>query len=270
MADFVITPKVDETQEFIEIANDFANPLDLCTGSNQQCLRRESYGNWCQDNRDYFRRDCLCHQDRRQRNRVSKNDCSLFLIWVTQRRGDKAVQSEKRDMAQKSLLQCKKANCRHAAEPYPASSNLRLTFCKTGTTGTIPTADVSEEQEKTPTTGTKITIYGYNNNRRERFTHPRLRDHILWFTKFGSTEQRFGIEDLAKIKISLKGLDRDDFETLNFGHPFPDESVDVNKLFDIHTIQAPNFYCRRIIKAAACHIIPKSDSTRFSRSKERG
>ncbi|MDO9101307.1 MAG: hypothetical protein Q8K74_08240 [Candidatus Nitrotoga sp.] len=26
---FVITPKVDETQEFIEIANDFSNPLDL-------------------------------------------------------------------------------------------------------------------------------------------------------------------------------------------------------------------------------------------------
>jgi hypothetical protein len=29
MAEFTITPKVDETQEFIEIANDFANPLDL-------------------------------------------------------------------------------------------------------------------------------------------------------------------------------------------------------------------------------------------------
>ena len=26
---FTITPEVDETQEFIEIANDFANPLDL-------------------------------------------------------------------------------------------------------------------------------------------------------------------------------------------------------------------------------------------------
>ena len=29
MNEFVITPKVDETQEFIEIANDFSNPLDL-------------------------------------------------------------------------------------------------------------------------------------------------------------------------------------------------------------------------------------------------
>ena len=29
MSDFVLTPTVDQTQEFIEIANDFANPLDL-------------------------------------------------------------------------------------------------------------------------------------------------------------------------------------------------------------------------------------------------
>ena len=29
MSQFVITPTVDQTQEFIEIANDFSNPLDL-------------------------------------------------------------------------------------------------------------------------------------------------------------------------------------------------------------------------------------------------
>src|SRR5689334_23128164 len=29
MKSFTITPKVDQTQEFIEIANDFSNPLDL-------------------------------------------------------------------------------------------------------------------------------------------------------------------------------------------------------------------------------------------------
>lgn len=29
MTEFILTPTVDEAQEFIEIANDFANPLDL-------------------------------------------------------------------------------------------------------------------------------------------------------------------------------------------------------------------------------------------------
>ena len=29
MESYTITPKVDETQEFVEIANDFSNPLDL-------------------------------------------------------------------------------------------------------------------------------------------------------------------------------------------------------------------------------------------------
>lgn len=29
MSDFIIKPKVDEPREFLEIANDFANPLEL-------------------------------------------------------------------------------------------------------------------------------------------------------------------------------------------------------------------------------------------------
>jgi hypothetical protein len=29
MSEFVLIPTVDQAQEFIEIANDFANPLDL-------------------------------------------------------------------------------------------------------------------------------------------------------------------------------------------------------------------------------------------------
>jgi hypothetical protein len=116
----------------------------------------------------------------------------------------------------------------------------------------VPEVLVHEEPSETSATGTSITIYGYNNNRRERFTHARLRDHIQWFTKFGSIERQFGVDALAGVKLHLTGLDRDDFETLEFGHPFPCESEDVTALFDKYMIQAPHHYCRRLIVKHRC------------------
>ena len=77
----------------------------------------------------------------------------------------------------------------------------------------IPTVTVHEEPSEMTATGTNITIYGCNNNRRERFTHSRLRDQIFWFTKFGSVERQFDMETLPDVKLHLKGLDRDDFGT---------------------------------------------------------
>jgi uncharacterized protein YceK len=125
----------------------------------------------------------------------------------------------------------------------------------------VPEVMVRAESSETSATGTTITIYGYNNNRRERFTHSRLRDHIYWFTKFGSVEQQFGVDALANLKLHLKGLDRDDFETLTFGHPFPVESSNVNALFDEYTVQAPNYYCRRIITTGS---LPNHPEVRYS------
>jgi hypothetical protein len=125
----------------------------------------------------------------------------------------------------------------------------------------IPQINVISRASETEVGGTSITIYGYNNNRRERFTHARLKDHIYWFTKFGSIEQKFSIEDLQAVKLHLRGLDRDDFETLDFGHPFPDQSQSVSTLFDQHTVQAPNFYSRRIVKSGS---LPKHPEIRYN------
>jgi hypothetical protein len=82
----------------------------------------------------------------------------------------------------------------------------------------------------------------------------------LWFTKFGSIEHQFGIQALGNVKLNLKGLDRDDYETLDFGHPFPQESTDVNTLFDQYTVQAPNHYCRRFIY---CGSLPNHPEVRY-------
>ena len=78
----------------------------------------------------------------------------------------------------------------------------------------IPQVDVEVEQVEGERSGTKICIYGYNNDRRDKFTHEQLKDYILWFTKMGSVEAAFGIEKNKDVKLKFKGVDQDDFEEI--------------------------------------------------------
>jgi hypothetical protein len=78
--------------------------------------------------------------------------------------------------------------------------------------------------------GTKIILHGFNQNRTKGFSHDELKDHILWFTKFGSVEPKLRIEKYKDVKLRLKGVDRQDFEVLPFGHIFPEEQNDFKKL----------------------------------------
>jgi hypothetical protein len=52
-------------------------------------------------------------------------------------------------------------------------------------------------------TGTLIQINGYNQNERSAFVQNVVKDYILWFTKFGSVEAIFGIDSLKDLKLHL-------------------------------------------------------------------
>src|SRR5260370_17724589 len=88
-------------------------------------------------------------------------------------------------------------------------------------------------------TGTSIRVYGYNQNERSSFVQNVVKDYIAWFTKFGSIEIELGIETLKDLKLHLKCLDRDDFELIPFGHPFPPENQNIDNLFNQHPSGAP-------------------------------
>ena len=96
-------------------------------------------------------------------------------------------------------------------------------------------------------TGTVIRIEGYNDNERSRFVQDIVKDYILWFTKIGSVEREFGIKDYKDFKISLKCLDSDDFENILFGHVFPKQNHDINKLFEEHELEAADLYVKRYV-----------------------
>jgi hypothetical protein len=260
MNEFILTPKVDQAQEFIEIANDFANPLDLVREAVSNAFDAHST-----DIRLAFETEviagettfviCLADNgDGMRRDQLQ----SFFDLGNSTRRADKSSIGEK-GHGTKVYFNAKRLVVDTQRDGVGLTAVLNEPFSKLHE-HQIPEVTVREAPSETAASGTTIAIYGYNNNRRGLFTHSRLRDYILWFTKFGSVEQRFGIEALANVKLHLKGLDRDDFETLEFGHPFPPESEKVSALFDTYLVQAPNYYCRRMPRSGS---LPNHPEVRY-------
>ncbi len=245
MSSFIITPKVDETQEFIEIANDFSNPLDLV---------REAISNSYDANAStiYVSFEVVKKYGESILKIVIKDDGSgmtreqlqnFFDLGNSTRRGDNDSIGEKG----------------HGTKVYFNSNRIEVrTSCgKTGFLAVmdepfkklfdrqIPSVEVVDVNDAEK--GTEIVIFGYNNNRRDKFTHPILKDYLNWFTKHGAIENQFS-ESYRKVALFLKGLGRQDFEEIDQGHRFPDDSKDINKLFEDHLTQAPDFYSKKIIK----------------------
>jgi len=261
MNEFVLIPAVDQTQEFIEIANDFANPLDLVREAISNAFDAHAT-----DIRLEFETELIAGETTSVIRLTDNGEGmgrtelqSFFDLGNSTRRADKTTIGEKGHgtkvyfNAKKLIVDTQRNGIRYVASLDAPFSKLH--------DREIPEVAVREELSETTSSGTTITIYGYNNNRRDRFTHSRIRDHIYWFTKFGSIEKQFGNEAFANVKLHLKGLDQDDFETLDFGHPFPKESDKVNALFETHLVQAPNYYCRKIVKNGS---LPNHPEVRYN------
>ncbi len=96
-----------------------------------------------------------------------------------------------------------------------------------------------------PHTGTEITIVGYNDNQRSKFVRNIVRDYLLWFTKIGSIERVFNIDTYANFKVHLRCLDQDSYEEIDFGHQFPEDKSNINQLFDEKGAAAADWYVKR-------------------------
>jgi hypothetical protein len=249
MDEYQIKPKVDETQEFIEIAKDFSNPLDLVREALSNSF--DAGAKKIEITFDVIKEvgnSILVIKIKDDGVGMDKNGLqSFFDLGNSLRRGEEDKIGEKG----------------HGTKVYFNSSEIIVTTIKNGQkyvarmidpikqlhNRIIPTVDVVCEQASSDDiAGSEIIIKGYNSNRRDKFTHEELKDYILWFTKIGSVEQFFGLNENQNVKLHLKGLDRRFIEEINFGHSFPDESQSVNKLFETYVVSAPDYYCKRFIK----------------------
>lgn len=57
--------------------------------------------------------------------------------------------------------------------------------------------------------------------------------------------------------MRFKGVDRKDYEELEYGHVFPEESKKVADLFDKYLVEAPKWYCKKFVKTGSLKNMPE-------------
>ncbi len=253
---FTLTPTVDPTQEFIEIAYDFSNPLDLI---------REGISNSFDSGatkieilfsvETQYGEKVLITTIKDNGNGMDQDGLqSFFDLGNSTRRDDVTTIGEKG----------------HGTKVYLNSSNIEvITICNGKKYIASMDSPIKKlHQRITPdvtvtemvcdeANGTTIVITGYNNNRRDKFTHDSLSDYIRWFTKMGSVEKELGVLKHKATILVLKGVDRDKPEILFFGHFFPDDSKSVNTLFDEYLAEAPKWFCKKIVRRGSLDNFPE-------------
>ena len=254
MAQFEIRPTVDETQEFIEIANDFSNPLDLVREAISN-----SYDAGATEIEIAFD---VIRQYGESILRITLSDDgtgmtaaqlqNFFDLGNSTRRDDSAASGEK-GHGTKVYFNSARIEVETSTGGHGLHAVMEQPFRKLYDRQ-IPIAIVNSKDGLSR--GTKVTIFGYNNNRRDKFTHPILKDYIGWFTKHGAVENQFA-NPKAVVKLRLKGLGQEHFEELSQGHYFPDDSADINKLFAQHLVKAPDYYAKRITRTGTLKNYPE-------------
>lgn len=257
MEEFTLTPTVDAAKEFVEIATDFSNPLDLA---------REAISNSFDAKADLMRISFRTARDAGENiliTEIEDNGVGMDLNGLQSffDLGNSLRRNQTDKIGEKG----------HGTKVYFNSSEIEVVTTHAETTWTallenpfrtlhrhqIPLVKVTKDNANGRKPGTQIKIKGYNNNRRDRFQHALLKDYVLWFTKFGSCEREFGHTNHAGAKLLLKGLDADEPEEISFGHRFPPESPPVGRLFDEYLTEAPDHYCRKLKKEGKLRNFPE-------------
>ena len=251
--EYQITPAVDAAREFLEIASDFTNPLEVV---------REAISNSMDAKASIITIDF----------RADKHQGTFALDYIIEDNGfgmDEAELQSFFDLGNSTKRHDRSAigEKGHGTKVYFNCSKITVETCKDGVSlfaemldpcaalndGKLPLASVRKTETRGATAGTKIKVRGLNSNQMEVFTHERLKDYIAWFTKFGSCEQIFGNALNEDKVLRLRGLDHSDqdFEDIRFGHFFPAESKSINDLFAQHVVKAPDLYAKKIVKTGA-------------------
>lgn len=248
---YTFEPKVNPSREFLEIASDFSNPLDIVREAISNSFDAKAQNIYLLFEiatiKGRKRLKITIRDDGEGMNEESIN--SFFDLGNSSRRDVKETDT--------SLIGEKG----HGTKIYFNSDYVNVITGQNGMEITalmidplstlydnkLPSIEVSVQNKNFK--GTYIEIIGYNNDERSVFTHERIKDHIYWFTKFGSFENIFDDNCPYKdIKIHLKGLDRNtnDEEILTFGHIFADESESLNKLLEKYLSDAPDYFVKEL------------------------
>lgn len=246
---YTFEPKVNPSREFLEIASDFSNPLDIVREAISNAFDAKAKKIYILFEIDTVRgRKKLKITLRDDGEGMNEDGINSFFDLGNSSRRDSKYEDT-------SLIGEKG----HGTKIYFNSEYVNVITGKNGKMYTalmleplgalydnkLPQIEVTVQEKNF--TGTFIELLGYNNDERSVFTHDRIKDYIYWFTKFGSFENVFNENGAHNdVKIYLKGLDRTEEEELSFGHIFPEESESLDKLLDMHLSDAPEHFVKKL------------------------
>lgn len=244
----VIIPEVNPSREFLEIAADFSNPLDIVREAISNAFDAKS-------TEIYILFDVISEYGRKKLRIIIRDNGEGMDFDGLKSFFDLGNSLRKDQKNEDSTLIGEKG---HGTKIYFNSESIGVITGKHGKKfsakmqnplgllyeGQVPTVEVYEEEVEHK--GTYIEIIGYNNNERDVFNHERIKDHIYWFTKYGSFENEIAGEDkFGDVKLYLQGVDRKEQELLTFGHKFPEESKSLEKLLKDYIVDAPDYYVKK-------------------------
>ncbi|MET0011591.1 MULTISPECIES: ATP-binding protein [Dehalococcoides] len=243
-----IVPKVNSEAEFYEILHDFGNPLELIREAISNAF--DAKATWVRISFDVK----PVEGNTRLVVVISDNGTGMteeilhrdfWGLGYSQFR-EKADAIGEKGHGTKIYLRSESVIVRTQCSEYALESrcNKPMSDLSAKRLHKPETRTISKYQDYT---GTEITIIGYNDNERSKFTQEFVTDYIQWFTKAGSIEHIFGITDNSNFKVYLKCLGRGEFQTIVFGHLFPPENQDINALFKEKGAEAADWYVKRYI-----------------------
>ncbi len=248
-----LTPTVSPADEFLEIASDFTDPKEVI---------REAISNAFDAGAKTIR--ILCVIDRStgmdelvltiqdDGEGISHESLGAFfgLGHSTRRQTDPHGFKASTAIGEKG----------HGTKIYFNSRRVELTTSRDGTRidacmdepkkslrrGELPRVVYDTSPTDAPN-GTRVKIYGYNDNNQCGFDHSTLKDYIYWFTKFGSFEKELGIRVNENVVLHLRGLGwpAAEPEGMSFGHRFPAENTNLSVLKKSDKVAPLDFYVAR-------------------------
>ena len=244
-----ITPTVDDKAEFLEIVHDFADPLEVLREAISNAIDAKATTisvHMTTEEIDGHKKLVIEIEDDGTGMSERVVETAFWGLGHSPSRYRKDAIGEK-GHGTKIYLRSERVVLRTQTETAAVYSEC-VQPLRALTRGTLHEPKISTIEPFRIGTGTHLRIEGYNDNERSQFTQDRVRDYVLWFTKFGSVERQFDETRLDALKLSIKCLDREVPEIIPFGHVFPNETADITALFDEHSTEAAERYVKKYVR----------------------
>lgn len=222
-------PKVIENREFKEIAADFANPLDAVREaiSNSIDAKATQIKIGASSEKIEYQDKLVIKFEDNGRGMDRKMVEAFFDLgnsrWQTKNSlGEKGHGTKVFYHSERIEVETVNIN----GEKFIATVNKPwIDLMKGGKPKPVIEGPISTKESS----GTKIKIMGFYDNKGEFFEHEKLKDYIRWFTAYGSAEKYFK-EGIREVFLELKGIDRANYGPIEYGHFFPGECFDIDKI----------------------------------------